>query len=242
MVLTRQQIDEYRENGFIRVGAFLSRAEIEQLRREIERYCRQIVPSLPPAEFVMEADGKSVRNLWRMEKYDRYFDELSRRKDILTAVESLVHGPPVLLGAETFNKPARIGSGVPPHQDNAYFCQAPADVLTVWIAVDAATLENGPIYYVKGTHKLGLRPHKASGVAGNSMGLVEMPPASELEKFCGTLEPGDALIHHCETIHYSAPNKSDHSRCGFLLVYRGEHTRDNPQHREAYRNAQKAKS
>ncbi len=36
-------------------------------------------------------------------------------------------GAPVLAGVATFQKAARIGSGVPYHQGNAYFCQAPPD-------------------------------------------------------------------------------------------------------------------
>ena len=54
----------------------------------------------------------------------------------------MVHGEPVSMGVETFNKPAKVGSGVPPHQDNAYFCLTPPDALTIWIALDAATMES----------------------------------------------------------------------------------------------------
>jgi ectoine hydroxylase-related dioxygenase (phytanoyl-CoA dioxygenase family) len=128
------------------------------------------------------------------------------------------------MGVETFNKPARVGSGVPYHQDNAYFCQTPPDVLTIWIALDPVTLANGPVYYVRGSQKNGLLPTRPSGVRGNSIGLAHPPGIPLEDQFCGLLEPGDALIHHCETIHHSAPNHSDHSRLGLLLVYRGEHT------------------
>jgi ectoine hydroxylase-related dioxygenase (phytanoyl-CoA dioxygenase family) len=109
--------------------------------------------------------------------------------------------------------------------------------LTVWIAIDAATWENGPIYYLKGSHTSGVHPHRPSGIAGNSMGLAKMPPHERDEEFCGTLEPGDALIHHCQTIHWSAPNKTDHPRCGLLIVYRGAHTQDDPALRAAYDEA-----
>ena len=96
------------------------------------------------------------------------------------------------------------------------------------------TPENGPICYIKGSHKDGVLPHKASGVMGNSMGLIKMPEDAKSREFCVTLEPGDAAIHHCQTIHYSAPNKTDHPRCGLLLVYRGAHTQFDPQLKEAY--------
>jgi ectoine hydroxylase-related dioxygenase (phytanoyl-CoA dioxygenase family) len=156
---------------------------------------------------------------------------------VLALVRTLVRGEPVLMAVETFNKPARVGSGVPPHQDNAYFCQAPPDVLTIWVAVDAVTEANGPVFYLKGSHRGGTRPHRPSGVAGNSMGLANMPHHDDGDVFRGTLEPGDALIHHCETVHWSGPNQTDDPRCGLLMVFRGAHTADDPKLKGAYAGA-----
>lgn len=232
-------IDDYERDGFVRIAAFLNAETLAALKLNIERYTREVLPGIPESDRVLEADGKAVRNLWRMEHHDAFFAEFARRPEIVATVSALLRSTPVLMGVETFNKPAKIGSGVPPHQDNAYFCQSPPEVLTVWIAVDPATAENGPIYYLQGSHKLGLRPHRPSGVAGNSMGLVEMPEVAEADKFCGTLASGDALIHHCETIHYSGRNQSDRPRCGFLLVFRSERAKPDPVRRAQYEAAQK---
>src|SRR3954469_7622564 len=216
----------YVRDGCIRVRGFLSPDLLRDVRERLARYTREIVPGLPPGDRTFEADGTTVRNLWRMDQHDPFFDALARAEETLALVRELVHGEPVLMAVETFNKPARVGSGVPPHQDNAYFCQMPPDALTIWVSLDAATMENGPIYYLKGSHRLGVLPHRPSGVAGNSMGLAEMPPRAgdKSEEFCGTLDAGDAMIHHSQTIHWSAPNKTDRPRCGLLLVYRGAHT------------------
>jgi len=230
-------LEDYERDGFVRARTFLTQAEVKQVRQELERYIREVLPDIPESDRVFEADGKNVRNLWRLEEHDSFFKKLGHRKDILEQVAQLVHGDPILIGVETFNKPAKIGSGVPHHQDNAYFCKSPPDLLTIWIAIDAATLENGPIYYVKGSHKWGMLPHKPSGVKGNSMVMSNPPAHDPALEFCGTLEPGDALIHQCQTIHFSAPNKSDFSRCGLLMVYRGAHTVDDPALKEAYRKA-----
>jgi ectoine hydroxylase-related dioxygenase (phytanoyl-CoA dioxygenase family) len=145
-----------------------------------------------------------------------------------------VHGEPLLAGVETFNKPARIGSGVPYHQDNAYFCQTPPDMLTVWIAIDEVTEANGPVFFVKGSHQGGMLPTRPSGVRGNSIGMAEASGVPVNEQFCGLLAPGDATIHQCETIHHSAPNTTDHSRLGLLLVYRGSHTQTDAKLKAAY--------
>ncbi|MBK8094245.1 MAG: hypothetical protein IPK32_20320 [Verrucomicrobiaceae bacterium] len=38
----------------------------------------------------------------------------------------------------------------------------------------------------------------------------------------------------CETIHHSAPNRSDFPRLGLLLVYRGKHTQTDAALKAAY--------
>jgi ectoine hydroxylase-related dioxygenase (phytanoyl-CoA dioxygenase family) len=227
-------IRRYEADGCVRVRGFFDAPTLAAVRRELSRYLSEVVPTLPPADRTLEADGKTVRNLWRMERHDPYFDRLARDPRLLPFVAEVVRGEPVLMAVETFNKPARVGSGVPPHQDNAYFCQSPPDMATIWIAIDAVTEANGPVLYLKGSHRDGTRPHRPSGVAGNSMGLADMPPHADGDVFRGTLDPGDALVHHCQTIHWSAANRTDSPRCGLLLVYRGAHTTPDPALKAAY--------
>ncbi|MBX7207943.1 MAG: phytanoyl-CoA dioxygenase family protein [Verrucomicrobiaceae bacterium] len=231
---TDSLIHDYERDGVIRVRGLFSPDEVATLRAELERYMREDLGSKSADARTLEADGKTVRNLWRLEIHHPAMLPLVEKPEIVRFVSRLVRGEPVLVGVETFNKPARVGSGVPYHQDNAYFCQTPPDMLTVWVALDPVTMENGPVYYVIGSQKGGMLPTKPSGVKGNSIGMAE-PSTVPLEKqFCGLLEPGDALIHQCETIHHSAPNHSDHSRLGLLLVYRGRHTHTDATLKSAY--------
>lgn len=211
----------YATDGVIKVERLFSPEEIDEIRAQLKRYADEITPGLPPNDVVFEADGVSVRNCWRMEHHDPWFADLARKESILSLVAELVKGEPVLMAVESFNKPALVGSAVPPHQDNAYFCLTPPDALTVWIAVDAVTEANGPVSYLLGTHLEGARPHTPSGVAGNSMGLAEEVDTGA--GWPGLLEPGDALLHHCNTIHFSAPNTSAFARRGLLMVFRGGH-------------------
>ncbi|HRH97045.1 MAG TPA: phytanoyl-CoA dioxygenase family protein [Prosthecobacter sp.] len=231
---TAQLLTDYERDGVVRARQFLSTDEVAAVRAELDRYIRDDLSAQPVDARTFEKDEKTVRNLWRLEKYNAWFRELGEREDIKALIAPLVHGEPVLCAVETFNKPARVGSGVPYHQDNAYFCQTPPDMLTVWIAIDAVTEANGPVYFVKGSHRDGMRPTKPSGVRGNSIGMAEPSPVPLSEQFCGLLSPGDATIHQCETIHHSAPNTTDFSRLGLLLVYRGAHTQTDPALKAAY--------
>jgi phytanoyl-CoA hydroxylase len=51
------------------------------------------------------------------------------------------------------------------------------------------------------------------------MRLTTLPPGAGPE-VCGVVRRGGALIHHCNTIHRSEPNRSDLDRPGLLFVYK----------------------
>jgi phytanoyl-CoA hydroxylase len=225
---TETILRDYDRDGVALVRKLLSPEEVRAIRAELDRYLREDLAFKPVDARTFEADETTLRNLWRLEVHNDFFRDFGAREDLHALIKPLVKGEPVLAGVETFNKPARIGSGVPPHQDNAYFCQTPPDMLTVWIAIDAVTEANGPVSYVKGSHRLGPLPTKPSGVRGNSIGLAGMPAVGKEDLLVALLAPGDATIHHCDTIHYSAPNTTDHPRLGFLLVFRGSHTTTDP--------------
>lgn len=228
---------DYERDGVALIHHFFSAEEIAAVRAELERYTREDLPGLPADAATREADGQTVRNLWRLERHNLKMRALAERPELRALISRLVRGEPVLAAVETFNKPARVGSGVPYHQDNAYFCQTPPDMLTVWIAIDPVTDENGPVYFVKGSHRGGLLPTKPSGVRGNSIGMAEPSRVPLAEQFCALLDSGDATIHHCNTIHHSAPNPSEHSRLGLLFVFRGSHTHTDPLLKEVYSSA-----
>ncbi|MCE9590716.1 MAG: phytanoyl-CoA dioxygenase family protein [Planctomycetes bacterium] len=228
--------EDFERDGVVRVPRLISVEKAQEIRDEIDRYVREKLATLPGPDYVLEKDGKSVRNLWRLETHDAYFRALQDNPDILKIVATLVHGEPVCQGVETFNKPARVGSAVPYHQDNAYFCQNPPHMLTVWIALDPVTVANGAVYYVKGSHRT-LLPHAPSLVQGNSIGLAAPLDVPKSEQFCGTLNVGDALFHHCQVVHHSDPNTTDQPRRGLLIVYHGSHTKTDPKLQEAYHKA-----
>lgn len=228
---------EYDRTGIVHVPKLFRADEVADFRGRIDDYIRDRLAELPSTDYVLEADGRSIRNLWRMHEHDSYFAAITQRPSIRLLVARLLHGEPMLISVETFNKPARVGSAVPYHQDNAYFCQSPPDVLTVWVAIDAATVENGPVYYLPGTHRLGVLPHQPSGVHGNSMALADTSNLDPSREVIGALDPGDALIHHCQTIHRSGPNAAEKPRCGLLMVYRGAHTQTDPELRARYDQA-----
>lgn len=225
----------FQRDGVLRRRGFFSVDEVAEIRHAFERYDNNR-RALPADDCTLEADGQTVRNYWRMQDHEPFFHSLSERPVLRDTVAPLVRGEPQVMGVESFNKPAELGSPVPWHQDNAYFCQAPPDVVTVWIALDPATKENGAVEYLLGSHHE-LITHVPSGVRGNSFGIAGGYPGEGNQRFLGTVDPGDILIHHCQTIHGSQPNRSPGPRLSLVIVYRADHTQTDSALQAEYRRA-----
>src|SRR5688500_12003090 len=77
------------------VRGLRSPSGLAEVRERLHRYEREIAPTLEPAYRVYEANGKAIRNLFHLEKYDSFFASLAERQDIQELISSLVHGEPV---------------------------------------------------------------------------------------------------------------------------------------------------
>ncbi len=230
---------QYEADGFVKIDQLLSEERLQEIERELARYATEVVPTLPPGDIVWESEllpdgSRSIRNLWRMDHHSKFFADLLLDQGLSALISRLVHGTPVATGIELFAKPARVGSAVPYHQDNAYFTLDPPDSVTCWIALDNSSEDNGCVYYGRGTHLQGLRAHMPSMVQGNSMKMGGQPAHGEFEEVPGFLTRGGAILHHCLLVHRSEPNRSDKPRRGLLIVYKGAHCKTDPVAAKAY--------
>ena len=135
------------------------------------------------------------------------------------SVESLL-GPGVsVYFSQIFFKPPEGGGPKPAHQDNFYF--GPTDiegVVTAWIALDDATLENGCLYFGDGTNLGPVYAHFAPESEPFNLQL----PAAVLDKQPMTPAPvrkGGVSFHHGNTFHQSGPNHSTAWRRACALHY-----------------------
>jgi ectoine hydroxylase-related dioxygenase (phytanoyl-CoA dioxygenase family) len=119
-------------------------------------------------------------------------------------------------------KDAKVGGAWAWHQDYGYWYQngvLSPNLCSVMIAVDQATIENGCMQVIKGSHKLGRINHILSGdQAGADMERVE-EAKKRLDLVHVTMEPGDALFFHSNTLHASDANESDHPRWAMICCY-----------------------
>jgi hypothetical protein len=111
-------------------------------------------------------------------------------------------------------KAATIGGPVAWHQDHTYTGYLdPARVVSVRLALTDCVIANGCLEVIDGSH--------AWGLLGDVRALTETHVADALGPDAARwrdrvipleLAPGDLTIHHCLTLHRSAPNASPHTR------------------------------
>lgn len=232
---------DYERDGFVVVRGFLPAEELTELLENLDRYIRDVVPSLEPthAFYHDRSRPETLKQLQHM-GCDPFFAEYSRRPRWRQLAQALIGEAVEVQEPEWFNKPPGVEHPTPPHQDNYYFCLRPAHVATLWLALDQVDDENGCLRYVAGSHRRGIRPHARTTVLGFSQGISDFGPQDEEREVKIHLQPGDLVAHHGETIHRAEPNRSStRQRRAFAQVFRGVSCRRDDQAFQRYSAAVK---
>lgn len=132
-------------------------------------------------------------------------------------------GPDIALFASHYiAKPPGDGQPVLWHQDGAFWPLEPMEVVTLWLAADASTTENGCVQVVPGTQHLNLQEMRRSTEKPNVLN-AELPVESgvfdESQAVDIVLAPGDVEVHHPNIVHGSRPNTSTRWRRGLTIRY-----------------------
>ncbi len=108
----------------------------------------------------------------------------------------------------------------PFHQDKPYFLVQGGDMAVCWVPVDVVGADNGPMSYVRGSHRWG-RTFKPSdfvtttgtfperdGIDLSGLDVLDPIDPDDPALVAIEAEPGDVVIHHWATVHGSAGNVS----------------------------------
>lgn len=214
---------DFDRDGFVVVREFLSENDLAELRTELDRYIRDVVPSLPDTAAFYE-DGSRPETLKQLQHMgcDPFFEAYRKQPRWQELATLLIGEDSDAKEPEWFNKPPGTNHTTPPHQDNFYFCLRPPNVATLWLALDPVDADNGCLRYVPRSHRLGIREHRSTSVLGFSQGIVEFGDEDRAREVAITLQPGDLVAHHGETIHRADANQtSDRQRRAFAMVFNG---------------------
>ena len=214
----------YRHQGHLTVNGVFAPPQMDAVIRDIEQWGETFLAELPTEKRAWFVDGGvSARTVLRKLDNPHFHRDavqaLARDPKLVGLVEQFLGKGVSVYFSQIFFKPPEGGGPKPAHQDNFYF--GPTDiegVVTAWIALDDATLENGCLYFGDGTN---LGPVYAHFAPENEPFNLQLP-ASVLDKQPMQPAPvrkGGVSFHHGNTFHQSGPNHSDKWRRACALHY-----------------------
>lgn len=213
--LTRHQLGEYQQQGFLFPLPVLSESETATLRGKLEELERNQGGRLP------------ARINRKPHLLFTWLNELIRDPRILDPVEDIL-GPNLLCwGSGFFIKNPHDPARVTWHQDSTYWGLSKPDIVTAWVAFTPSTAENGCMRVVPGTHTLQQLPHRDTFAEDNLLSRgQEIAVAVEESKAVDlALDPGQMSLHHVMLVHGSEPNRSALRRIGFAIRYLPTHVK-----------------
>lgn len=240
--ITDTQWQSFEREGYLHLGSLLNSEELATLQQRIDDIMMGTAP-VPYARIMMQLDSTTgkykdmgaqtkghkgatlhYRKIQDLELDPLFLDYM--RHPTVKEVCARTYGgdtPVTSYRAMFMNKPAGSGTFLPWHQDRwSHLDRDP--LLTVWTALDPATVANGCVQVLPGSHKLGLiNPDHPSGFLTEEQGAdaaTKIPPM-HLE-----LEAGEAVLLHNWLLHSSDTNHTDIARRAFSVCYMDGNTID----------------
>lgn len=119
--------------------------------------------------------------------------------------------PVILQGMYIFKQPG-FGGEVTPHQDATFLHTEPLGrVMGLWIALEDATINNGCLWFIPGSHRSGISRRMVRAPQGTD--FIGREQEYDADKFVAApVKKGGVVLIHGEVVHRSAVNTSEDSR------------------------------
>ncbi|HEY2250819.1 MAG TPA: phytanoyl-CoA dioxygenase family protein [Planctomycetaceae bacterium] len=214
------ELDEYRQAGFIIRRHAFSADEMAELADECDRLLTERTDLIDPlnlrCRFMKHVEtGEPVFEVFDpVNDISAVCEKFTTDARILALVDSICGEPASLFKEKLiFKPPGALGYNL--HQDiPRTWAGFPRTFLTVLIAIDRATEENGCTEVFSGYHHQFLSPADRPDLYMLPDDAVDRSRRVKL-----LLDPGDVAIFHGLTPHRSDPNRSSQMRRAFYLSY-----------------------
>ena len=224
-LLTAAQIAFFHEHGYLAVDAVMPAAEVATMRVIYDRLFNED-RGRTEADFYdltgtkQKGKAEAVAQILQPGKYAPELLETQLVANLKAMMQQLLGPETRMVGDHAINKPPRNSAATPWHQDEAYWNPAKEyRGLSIWVPLQPATKLNGCMYFVPGSHNLGVVPHQPIGNNPLTPGLEVVPGAADLSKAVACeLPPGGATFHLERTLHYTPRNQSDDFRRAYIAV------------------------
>ena len=225
----------WNEDGFFILRGLISSEDAKAVEDEVIARIRANPPEQHPGETLYQAgpnyaifpekapSPSAVNPEDRIAKvFNCHAEGLSRaiaeRPDIVDVVAELL-GPDIdcFQSQFIFKNPGVIGQ--PWHQDSYYFRFDRQPQVGVWVALSRATLENGCLWVLPGSHKGPIHEHVPDRRPEANRAYTEIVSEDDSARVPALMEPGDVLFFHSYLMHKSTDNVADERRAAMVYHY-----------------------
>jgi phytanoyl-CoA hydroxylase len=233
--LTREQRAQYDEQGFVRLRGFTGPEVCERMLERVVALARvhaggdRDAPGLVLPEANLAGSGGNpedlVSKIFRLHR-DGVFAAFAADPRVTGSLVDLI-GPRVdcFLSQFIFKNPGAWGQ--PWHQDSFYFAFEPArPIVGAWLAVTQATLENGCLHVLPGSHREPVHEHVPDRRPNANLGYVEIVDHDMAAAEPVLMDPGDLLLFDSHLMHRSTDNESAGIRAAMVFHYAATGTID----------------
>lgn len=213
-----EQLESYRQDGYVLVPGLFDSEEIDLVRRAAkeDRVMDQNASGRDDGE------GGSVRlSLWNHPGDDIY-GMFARSPRIVDRVEQVLEDEAYHYHSKMIMKQAVTGGAWEWHQDYGYWYENGVlypNLCSVFTAVDPSTKENGCLQVLKGSHLLGRITHVKVGDQTCADPERVAAASERLELVYCEMKPGDAIFFHSNLLHRSDQNHSPNDRWALVCCY-----------------------
>jgi len=202
--------------GFTIVEAVFSPAEMEELAGLIETHQRSHAKRLAAkggaSGGISRADEITFTD--HLAENDPGIMEFVKRAEFVEITTALLGPDTDLYWNQSVYKAGHGTKEFPWHQDDGYTAVDPSPYLTLWLAINDVTIENGCIWFLPGSHKQGVVPHEDTPI-GKACYSLDAPD----QGVPAPLGSGSLAVFWSRTMHKSGLNVSDGMRKAFVIQY-----------------------
>ena len=208
--LTRAQIDEYNERGYLFPIDIFSPREIADIRAYFDDLLEEAL-----------AAGWNSYEMTNWHKHCRGVWDIVTEARILDHVSDLVGETVILRHSHFFAKLPGDGKRVSWHQDASYWPITPSKVVSAWLAIDDVDVDNAAMQVIPGSHRHEQIPFADSAISENNVlnQTVEAPERYGDAPVAIELKAGQMSLHSDWILHGSLPNQSSRRRCGLAMRF-----------------------
>ena len=213
--ITDDQKRRYRDDGYFLLEHVFTPEEMDRVTALIEGYQRRHEEALAAGggtEGISRAGEITFTD--HLAEHDAEIAAFVTRPEFV-AIATQFLGPDVDLywNQSVFKQPEGKRE-FPWHQDDGYTPVTPSPYLTLWLALNDATPENGCISVRPGSHQGGLAPHRPSPI-----GLVCHEADDPDQGVLVSVQAGSMAVFASLTMHKSGANTSTGPRKAYVIQY-----------------------